>query len=161
MFWCMFCTLRFCVHNIFPLAVQMVSRRGRKVTVNRKSHQKEAWMHTTWERDWEMRASLCCSPHLLSFYSPRLRPAMCIKIWPAYFGPIPPRGSSNCPSVFGQAWKQADSIQSTMTREWRTQPLNFYLHIGSWECGFNACPVSHVSAAAAVPDAERAMKGAS
>lgn len=38
---------------------------------------------------------------------------------------IPPRGSSNCPSVFGQAWKRADSIQSAMTWNWRTQSLYF------------------------------------
>lgn len=58
-------------------------------------------------------------------YSLRFCPPMCISIWPAYFELIPPWGSSNCPSVFGQAWKRADSIQSTMTREWRTQVSEF------------------------------------
>lgn len=97
--------------------------KSHRVRENWKSYKN--WTQTTWERDWEMRESLFFSPHLLSFYSLSLRPAMCIWIWPAYFGLIPPRGSSNCPSVFGQAWKRADSIQSTMTREWRTQSLSF------------------------------------
>jgi len=69
--------------------------------------------------------SLFLSPRLLSFYSLRLRPAMYIWIWRTYFEMIHPQGSSNCSSVFRQAWKRADSIQSAMTREWRTQSLSF------------------------------------
>lgn len=37
------------------------------------------------------------------FSSPKLRPAMSILIRPACSGQIPPRVSSNCPSLFGQA----------------------------------------------------------
>lgn len=95
--------------------------RRRKVTrqpENWKSYKKEVKKRPIWESDVEMRESLFLSPPLLSFYSLMLRPQMCIWIWSASFWTDP----SNQPSVFGQAWKSADSIQSVMTREWRTQP---------------------------------------
>lgn len=96
-----------------------------------KELQERRLMKSTWERDGEMRESLFLSPPFILRGSDRrcVSPSV-----PAYFGLIPPRGSSNWPSVFGQAWKRADSIQSVMTREWRTRPPKFfYLHIGSWE----------------------------